>query len=55
MKHTKYILECVLLVFAAPNSLENTWSKNSHGRFKGPLHAKQHINQILAYGFIFLD
>jgi hypothetical protein len=55
MKHTKYILERMLIVFAAVNSLENTWSRNSHGRFKGLLHAKQHINQILAYGFIVFD
>jgi hypothetical protein len=55
MKHTKYILERMLIVFAAVNSLENTWSRNSHGRFKGLLHAKQHTNQILAYGSIVFD
>lgn len=55
MKQTKYISERVLLVFAVVNSLENTWSKNSQGRFKGLLHAKQHIKQILTYGFIVLD
>ena len=54
-KHTKCISERVLLVFAAVDSLENKWSKTSHGRFKGLLHAKQHINQILTYGFIVLD
>jgi len=55
IKHTKYISERVLRVLSAVNSLENTWSKNSQGNFKGLLHAKQHIKQIHTYGLIVLD